>query len=183
MNGLGVYDFIIKDQYDPTTGKTYGALTACNNDDMAARCKVRTAQKVVWCIKANSDFNSTSATSLRAGIKNGSINLLVGDFDAEDIVKNTPGYKSLSSNEQTKLLLPYAQTTLAINEMINLEHEIVNNKVKLKERTGMRKDRYSSLQYNHYVSQTLSNNLRPHSVEQDIVKMLTIRPAKLAGSF
>lgn len=176
--GLSVFDFICKEQYDPSTGETYEAMTACNNDDMAERCKVRTANKVVWCIKASADFNSNAASSLRSGFANGSINLLINEFDSEDVIKRTPGYKSMSQLEQDKLKLPYIQTTLAINEMINLEHELVNNKVKLKERTGMRKDRYSSIMYNNYVTQLLSTQLKPKSVESDIVKMLTIRPAR-----
>lgn len=176
--GLGIFDYICKEQYDPSTGETYEAMTACNNDDMGARCKVKTANKVVWCIKASADFNSNAASSLRAGFANGNINLLINEFDAEDIIKKTPNYKNMSQNEQDKLKLPYIQTTLAINEMINLEHELVNNKVKLKERSGMRKDRFSSMMYNHYVTQLLSTQLKPKNVENDIVKMLTIRPAK-----
>lgn len=183
-NGLGVYDFIIKEQYDPTNGETYEALCACNNQEMAERCKVKTANKVVWCIKATADFNSNSATMLRAAILNGNINLLCNEFDAETVVKKIPGYDKLSSSEQTELMLPYAQTSLAINEMINLEHEIINNRVKLRERSGMRKDRFSSLQYNNYVVQELSSKLKPKNVNNDILNLLTIRPAKkMAGFF
>ena len=152
-NGLGVYDFIIKEVYDPLTGQTYEALCAINDDNMASRCKVKGARKCVWCIKANADFNSNAATLLRAGFKNGNINLLVSEFDAEETIKKTKGYSKLSAKEQTVLSLPYIQTSMAINEMINLEHEINNNKVKLKEKSGMRKDRFSSLEYSYYVVQ------------------------------
>ena len=44
--GLGVYDFIIKNQYDPEYDVTYEALTCCNNEDMADRCKVRNAKRL-----------------------------------------------------------------------------------------------------------------------------------------
>ena len=182
-NGLGVYDFIIKEQYDPTNGETYEALCACNNQEMAERCKVKTANKVVWCIKATADFNSNSATMLRAAILNGNINLLCNEFDAETIIKKIPGYDKLSTSEQTELMLPYAQTSLAINEMINLHHEIINNRVKLYERSGMRKDRFSSLQYNNYVVQELSSKLKPKNVNNDILNLLTIRPAKKTAGF
>lgn len=182
-SGLGVYDFIINEQYDPSTGETYEAMTSCNNDDMADRCKVRTANKCVWCIKASLDFNSTTASLLRANIQNGSISLLTTEFDAEENVKKITGYKNLSAAEQSKLLLPYIQTSLAVNEMINLQHSIVNNKVKLYERSGMRKDRFSALQYNNYVVQQLGTKLKPQSVDDDILNMLTIRPAKRAGVF
>ena len=182
-NGLGVYDFIIKEQYDAATGETYEAMTSCNNQEMAERCKVKTANKVVWCIKASADFNSISASSLRASLMNGNINLLCNEFDAEDVLKRLPNYSKMSDKEKTELMLPYVQTSLAVNEMINIEYEIVNNKVKLKERTGMRKDRFSSIQYNNAVVQELNTKLKPKNVDQDIIDRLIIRPARRAGAF
>lgn len=182
-NGLGVYDYIIREQYDPVTGEIYEPMMACNNDDMAERCKIKGANKVVWCMKANADFNSIAATSLRAGIKNGNVSLLINEFDSEDVVKKIQGYKTMSTNERDKLLLPYIQTSLLINEMINLDHDIVNNKVKLKERSGMRKDRFSSMEYNYYVTQLLATKLKPKNTEADILSILKVRPAKRVGSF
>ena len=56
--------------------------------------------------------------------------------------------------------MPYAQTTALVNEMVNLEGKIVDNKVKLKEHAGMRKDRFSSLEYNYYVAQQIGLEMR-----------------------
>ena len=105
------------------------------------------------------------------------------EFDAEDVLKRLPNYSKMSDKEKTELMLPYVQTSLAVNEMINLEYEIVNNKVKLKERTGMRKDRFSSIQYNNAVVQELNTKLKPKNVDQDIIDRLIIRPARRAGAF
>lgn len=182
-NGLGVYDVIIKETYDPQLGITYDALCACNDENMASRCKVKSARKCVWCIKASAEFNSNAATSLRAGFKNGNINLLVSEFDAEEIIKKTKGYTRMTAKEQTTLNLPYVQTSLLINEMINLEHEINNNKVKLKERSGMRKDRFSSLEYNYWVAQELGLKLRPKRNDYNVLDCLTIRPGRRFSSF
>ena len=176
--GIGVYDFIIKEQYDAATGETYEAMTSCNNQDMADRCKVKTANKVVWCIKATADFNSNSASSLRAGIMNGNINLLCGEFEAEEIIKKLPNYAKMSDHEKAEIMLPYVQTSLAVNEMINLEYEVLNNRVKLKERTGMRKDRFSSIQYNNAIIQELNTKLKPKNTEQNIKDMFMIRRAR-----
>ena len=66
---------------------------------MASRCKVKNARKCVWCIKASADFNSNAATSLRAGFKNGNINLLVSEFDADEIIKKTKGYAKMNPKE------------------------------------------------------------------------------------
>ena len=44
---LWVYDCLIKDMYDPIMGKTYGALSCCNDKVYADRCKVQNAPKVM----------------------------------------------------------------------------------------------------------------------------------------
>ena len=48
--------------------------------------------------------------------------------------------------------MPYIHTTLLIDELVNLRHEESGGKIKIHEKSGMRKDRYSSLSYNYYIS-------------------------------
>ena len=55
--------------------------------------------------------------------------------------------------------MPYINTTLLISELINLEYETKNNVVKVKEKAGNRKDRYSSLSYNLYVSKQIEREI------------------------
>lgn len=162
-SGLGVYDFLIKDQYDPEYGVTYAGLSCCNNEDMAERCKIKNAEKVIWAINANADFNSKAATSLRAGLQNGRINLLVNEFECEDEIKKIRGYSKMNPTEQAMLKLPYVQTSFMINELVNLEYSINGNQVKIKEKSGMRKDRFSSIEYQYYVVQQLGLRLKPNS--------------------
>lgn len=150
--GLGVYDALIKDIFDNTTGELYPALTCRNDKAMAERCKVDNAPAVIWSIKANNSFNTDASTMLRNGFKSGKINLLVSELECEEIIKNTlRGFGKMSLDEQTIYKMPYIQTTLLIYELINLEHEIKGTKVRLIEKSGMRKDRYSSLMYNYWV--------------------------------
>ena len=47
----------------------------------------------------------------------------------------------------------------------------------------MRKDRFSSLQYNLAVVQELNTKLKPKNLEQDIINRFTIRPARRVGTF
>lgn len=163
-NGLGVYDFIIKDQLDPDTGEIYLALSCCNNKDMEERCKVKGAKKVVWCIKANQSFNNEMCTMLRAGFKNGKINLLVSEFEAEEVLKEkVKGYSKMSLSEQTSKKMPYIQTTLLIYELIKLNSKIEGSNVKIKEQSGERKDRYSSIGYSYMVARTIEVNAKPQN--------------------
>ncbi len=153
--GTSVYDFICQQQFDAETGETYDAMCSCNDQLMAERCKDKSAIKCVWCIKAYEQFNSEAAAMLRAGIQTGNLSLLINEYDAEDVVKKISGYANMTPQEQTSLLMPYAQTTALVNEMVNLEGEVVGNKIRLREHAGMRKDRFSSVEYNYYVAQTI----------------------------
>lgn len=183
--GLGVYDFIIKDQFDQETGETYKALTCINDSDMADRCNVRDAHKVVWSVKATDKFNNEICILLRNGIKNGKLNLLVTDQEADMILKDTyKGYLKLSPTDQMKLKMPYLQTTFAIYELVKLDHEIKNGNIKVKEVNGMRKDRYSSIAYSYWCACQLELKLKPkNAIETDMMKYLPIKRANRFSAF
>lgn len=165
--GLGVYDALIKDIYDPLTGETYRALNCCNNKEYAERCKDRSAPKVIWAIRATPAFNNDMYLSLREAFRQNRINLLVSEFEAEENLKDIRGYSRLESASKTKLLLPYIHTTLLINELINLEYETKGVHIKVFEKSGMRKDRVSSVGYNYYVQSQLELKLRKPSNTAD----------------
>lgn len=177
--GIGVYDFICKDQYDSETGMVWKALCCCNDDEMASRCKVKDANKVVWSVKATSSFNNDICVLLRNGIQNGKIDFLIPDQVCEEAIKdNYKQYDKLSIPEQTSLQMPYVQTTMAVFELIKLDHEIKNGQIKVKEISGMRKDRYSSIAYNFWCTCQLEQKLKPQSATSNILDLMTIRPAK-----
>ena len=176
--GLGVYDYLIKPQYDPEYNVTYDAMTCTNDSTMSDRCKVKGANKVIWSIKATADFNSNAAQLLRAGFLNGNINLLISDVDVEDVLKKIRGYKTFTQREQSILKLPYVQTSLLINELINLEHEVRGTKIAVYERSGMRKDRYSSILMNYMICQELAVKQKPKDKGNKIVDKLPIITAK-----
>ena len=161
--GMGVYDMLVREQIDPETGELYEAMSCCNDKDMAERCKVNNAPKVIWSIKAGASFNNEMCILLRSGFKEKKINLLISEIDAEDVLrdkaKGVSGYAKMSVDEQLKYKMPYINTTLLINELTKLEHEIKGTNIKIKEKTGMRKDRYSSLGYNYWVQCQLEREL------------------------
>ena len=182
-NGLGtsIIDLLQADMFDPLYGITYPALNVMNNEDLAERCKVKNAPKVIYAIKGNAKSNNDMTLALRAGFQNGYINLLIGEDICEDQLSKIKGYSKLTDIQQTKLKMPYVQTTLLINELINLTYETSNNLVKVKEKTGMRKDRFSACEYGWALIQELSKNLKPKTSTDDLLTKLTaqIRPSSL----
>lgn len=180
--GLGVYDCLARDIVDTETGEIYPAVSCCNNAEMASRCTVIGAEKVVWSIKASAQFNSDCAYLLREAFKSGRIRLLCTEYDAEEILSDIRGYSSLSSAEKLQIQMPYINTTLLVDELTKLQHEESGGKVKIFERSGMRKDRYSSLSYNYYVAIQLENKMsKRQSANASASDMFVIKPPNYRG--
>lgn len=181
-NGIGqsILDFLMADRFDPMYGQSYGALDCIDAPELSARCKVKGAPKVIYAIKANARSNNDMCLALRAGFQNGYINLLFSDSTIEEEeLSKIRGYSKLSEMQKTKLKLPYIQTTFMIDELINLSHDTSNGLIKVKEKSGMRKDRYSSLEYGYHVVQELSKKLRPkRKPSTNLADLLPIRTPK-----
>lgn len=86
----------------------------------------------------------------------------------------------MTSKEQAMLKLPYIQTSFMVNELINLDHEIKGTNIKIIEKPGMRKDRFSALEYNFKICTDLAVKLKPKNTDFDITKMVGVskRPKK-----
>ena len=61
----------------------------------------------------------------------------------------------------------YINTSLAVNELINLETEVKGNYVRVREKSGYRKDRFSSLSYNIWLSNILEKEYATSKSKQD----------------
>lgn len=178
--GLGVYDELAKDMVDPDTGEIYPALSCCNSQEMAERCVSRSADKVIWAIKANPVINSECALLLREAFRSGKIRLLVPDQDGDSALADIKGYGSLSETERLSLRMPYVHTTLLIDELIKLQHEESSGRVKISEKSTMRKDRYSSLSYNYYVATQLESKFgRKQSADFQVSDIFRFRAPKI----
>lgn len=146
---------------------------------MASRCTVPGADKVIWAIKASASFNSDSAFLLREGFRSGRIRLLINEYDAEEALSDIKGYASLSPSDKLKLQLPYINTTLLVDELTNLEHEESSGKIKISEKAGKRKDRYSSLSYNYYVATQIEQKKSRKQSTNAADDLFIIRPPRV----
>lgn len=184
--GQPIVDYLIySDRYDPLYNTTYSCLNCANNSEISDRCKVKNAPKVIYVIKANAKSNNDMYLSLRAGFQNGYINMLINEINADEYLSKTRGYSKLTTKQKSLMSLPYLQTTLMINELINLQCDSSGTMIKVKERTGMRKDRVSSCMYGYAVCQMLSAKLKPKSnlSTQSLLSQLQIHQPQRSSSF
>jgi hypothetical protein len=80
--------------------------------------------------------------------------------------------------------MAYIQTTMAVFELIKLDHEIKNGQIKVKETSGMRKDRYSSIAYNYWCMCQLELQLKPkHQNTTNYNEIFKIRAPKKVTRF
>ena len=75
--------------------------------------------------------------------------------------------------------MPYIHTTLLIDELVKLQHDESGGRVKIKERSGMRKDRYSSLSYNYYVATQLESKLGRRRENTSSENFFMFKPPKI----
>lgn len=157
--GFGIADTLVRDISDPETGEVYPAISCCNNAEWAARAPYG-AEKVMWVINASDKFNSECAILLREGFRAGKIRLLVSEYDGEAALSTNKGYSSLETSDKIALQMPYIDTTLLVQELINLQHDEASGLVKISRQKGRRKDRYSGLSYCYWVACQLESKLQ-----------------------
>lgn len=159
--GSGVYDNLVKDMTDNVTGEFYPALTCINDPEMAARYKGAASNppKVIYSIKASSKWNSQCAYALRDCIRRGKMRLLVEEEEFDDHYDDIKEFAKLSEQDKLDIKMPFIQTSLLINELVNLEYTTVGTDIKIRETGDKRKDRYSSLSYANQIANELEQKL------------------------
>lgn len=166
-SGIGIYDQLTEHKTDPSRGTEYPPLSCMNDERLAERCVYQGAPKVVYSIRASTQLNSEIAANFKDSLRRGKIKLPVIEGETDDLLNSIKGYDDLPAEIRLMFRMPYIQTTLMVNEILNLEAEISDaGVIKLKETGSARKDRYSSISYlNYFASELEVKNRRK---KQDI---------------
>ena len=128
-----------------------------NDEEMNERCLYPNNPRVIYSIKAYEQMNSDMAIYLQNAINSRKLRLLVHENEGQDYLTRFAGYDEFSGDLIGKLKAPYIQTSLMIYEMLSLEAERKENgKVRVREQSGKRKDRYSAIAMANYFATELS---------------------------
>lgn len=177
-NGLPIVDLLMGEITDRETGIVYEPFGCCNNDEIHARCTSKSAPKVIWSILGSEKFNSECAIQLRESFRNGSIRLLRTDYACEEVLGQLAGYGKLTIEQKEGFRMPYIHTSLLVNELVNLqaEQKAGTSTIRVYEKSGMRKDRYSSLSYNIYVAKELERQMfKPKNDMDTMAHMISFK--------
>ena len=148
--GMGIFDLGSEETYDENRGITYPAWTAINPEDVKTnnRAISKNAVPVVYVVTTGIREKSQMLVHSRDIFSTDAISLLVDSQEAIDYLNKTYKYYKIDEQDlRTRLLNPYVQTSMFINEAINLDQVIVQGYISAKEKSGRRKDRVMSLVY------------------------------------
>ena len=151
--GISVFNELQKSNYDNSRNKDYEAFTCFNDDNTVDKIMARGALPVIYSLKpASASINHNIIHSFKDAILKKKIKFLMNNSEAKNELIDDNNDLLKNQEELAKLLKPYIQTTLLVNETINLEWSLNGGHIKVFEKGNARKDRYSSCSYANYLA-------------------------------
>ncbi len=183
QSGIAVYDQLGTVTKDDDRGIEYPAYTVMNHEsledkiyeELFQRTTATNAIPIIYPISANAKLNNDIAVEMRDKLKKKMLGLLVEEVAAEDyLTKTNKEFLEFSDDFSMRpwYLHPYVQTTLLVNESVNLAMAIAGGNIKLVEPVGARKDRFTSVAYGNYFAMLLDQELlkERESVDTNFLK-------------
>ena len=151
--GIGLVDFMVKDQLDPETGEILPNFGVENDEDNTYK-KFRTAETEIdamYLIKANAPINTEAHTYVQTQLSSGKIKFLIDENQAKVKLMSTKMGQNMDNDKRAYYLKPFTATTILREQMLNLveENEGVNIILKQSSKT-IKKDKFSAFEYGLY---------------------------------
>ena len=155
--GVGLIDFMTKAQIDPETGDELPpfGVEGGTFDEVHEQYKKIKGEDVVkdamFLIKANAPINTEAHAYVQTQLSSGKIKLLIDEREASTRLMSTKVGQNMTPEERAEHLMPFVQTTILKEQMLNLieDNEGVNIILKQNNR-GVKKDKFSAFEYGLY---------------------------------
>nr|DAV98486.1 MAG TPA: large terminase [Caudoviricetes sp.] len=156
--GIDIYYTLARPLFDEGRCVEYAPLRCMNDDELADKIKNENADDCIYVVKATEKLNTRMAQNLQSYLTSHKIDFLVDkERGMETICKLQPSYPMLQPTEQVYFDKPFLETMLLVNEMIDLTYERTSvGNIRVKERAGKVKDRYSSLTMGCYFANEMA---------------------------
>ena len=149
-------------EYSPMTIMEHPTLDSVY-EELSKRTTGLNALPIIYPISATPKLNSQIAVEMRDRLQKKMWGFLVDEPKAEDYLIKSPYKKEFlvhdDGSSSAFFLSPHVQTSLFINESINLSMSMLSGNIKLTEIPGQRKDRYTSVSYANYYAGLLDQEL------------------------
>lgn len=155
--GAGLIDFMYLSQIDPETGESYPPF-GVTNDEKGYYKKRKVGGKeadAIYQIKADAAFNTEAYSYAQTQMASGKIKFLIDESQAKSKLMATKVGQNMDYEERNDYLLPYVQTTMLKNQLLNLVQENDGINIILKQSSkGIKKDKVSAFIYGlHYIKE------------------------------
>ena len=151
--GIGLVDFMVKDQIDPETGELLPNFGVSNDAENFYK-QFRTADTEIdamYLIKANAPINPEANSYVQTQLSSGKIKFLIDENQAKVKLMSTKMGQQMDNDKRADYLKPFTLTTSLREQMLNLveENEGVNIILKQSSRS-IKKDKFSAFEYGLY---------------------------------
>lgn len=155
--GIGLLEYLGKEQFDVITNESLGAFKPFNEDLESAE---KYAEEIIFSLKSQ-HINREIIINFQDYVENKKLRLL----KKKDVIDNSLTY---SNDEIENKVVPFVQTDLLIDEIANLKLDISENNTFKLSRLSRRidKDRYSALVYGlYYIKKFEEQNTIQHDFD------------------
>lgn len=180
--GLPIFDYLSVETMDTELGEVYPAWTVVQDKDLQIvsdkvfkdrlnRTISNEGLEVIIPFVGTTELNSQMHLSFRKNLKDGKIKMLIDD--AEALAKKEeqqPNFILKSPEEKARIMNPFLQTRLMINEAVSLEMKLMENgNIKLQEANRLDvKDRYISASMGNLLADYIFNKYNKESYSEDL---------------
>ena len=151
--GIGLIDYMIKQQVDSATGDIYPPFGVYNDDEGYYK-KYRTPnteQEAMYIIKANAPINTEAHSNVQAQLNSGKLKFLIEERVAKAKLLDTKLGQNMTPEQRNERLMPYKLTDILRDEMLNLREENEGINIILKQANKrVKKDKFSAFEYGLY---------------------------------
>lgn len=164
--GLTLFDVLTVETLDNEYGQVYKAWTVSRDNeinissDMVIADKVqrtidKNAEEVVIAVAGTSEINSNMHLSMQKTLRDKKIHFLLDDYEKEYKQSSDEKWLKMFSEDRARIMLPFVETRLMINESVSLTTEYRNGVIKVSEKKSAYKDRYMALTMFNYFGEKL----------------------------
>ena len=151
--GIGLVDFMVKDQIDPETGELLPNF-GVENDEEGFYKKFKTANTEIdamYLVKANAPINTEAHTYVQTQLASGKIKFLIDEGQAKVKLMSTKMGQQMDNDKRADYLKPFTLTTILREQMLNLVEENEGVNIILKQASkSIKKDKFSAFEYGLY---------------------------------
>lgn len=148
--GIGLVDYMIKPQLNPSTDEVYTDFGVINDEDGYYKKyrTVTTEQDVLFLLKATAPINTEAHANAQTQLISGKVKFLIDEKTAKAKLLNTKVGQQMKPEERASYLKPFTLTSILKEEMMNLREEREGVNIILKQANkSIRKDKFSSFEY------------------------------------